>query len=65
MNNKIILKIAKKSAKSLGLPKRTPIKNYSMTKWCDFYCNVLWIGVKCKLVSFYKWEAYCFNREYY
>ncbi len=63
MNEKRLLKIAKRSSKIIELPRRTPIKNFVRRVWSDLYIHILWMGVKLKVVSFYKWEAYCFNRE--
>jgi len=65
MNEKTILKIANKSSKTIGLPKRTPIKNFLLGLWSEIYLRLLWVGVKLHIVSFYTLEAYCFNREYF
>jgi hypothetical protein len=65
MNEKTILKVAKKSTKTIGLPKRTPIKNFLLGLWSEVYLRLLWMGMKFHVVSFYTWEAYAFNREYF
>ena len=65
MNEQELLKVAKVSAIRAGCPKRTPIKNFMWGLWSEIYVRLLWIGVKMGVVSFYTWEAYCFNREYF
>lgn len=66
MNEQDILRIAKKSAESqMILPRRTPVKNFLLGLWSEIYLRLLWVGVKLHIVNFYKFEAYCFNREYF
>ena len=66
MNEKTILKIANKSAKKIGLPKRMRFKEFRQwldELWWNVKMTFLWRLVKLKLFSFYKWEAMCMNRE--
>lgn len=65
MNEQELLKVAKVAAKRAGCPRRTPIKNFLLGLWSEIYLRLLWVGVKLRLVSFYTFEAYCFNREYF
>jgi hypothetical protein len=65
MNENKLLKIAHRSAKIAGCPRRTPVKNFLLGLGSEIYLRLLWVGVKLRLVSFYTWEAYCFNREYF
>ena len=65
MNEQELLKMAKASAKRAGCPSRTPVKNFLLALWSEIYLRLLWVGMKLHVVSFYTWEAYCFNREYF
>ena len=65
MNEQELLKMAKVAATRAGCPKRTPIKNFFLGLWSEIYLRLLLVGVKLHVVSFYTWEAYCFNREYF
>lgn len=60
-----ILKIATKSSKTIGLPKRTPVKNFLLGLRSEIYLRLLSVGVKLGIVNFHTLEAYCFNREYF
>lgn len=65
MNEQELLKMAKVAAIRAGCTKRTPIKNFLLGLWSEIYLHLLYVGMKLRIVSFYTWEAYCFNREYF
>lgn len=65
MNDKQILEIAKKSSKTINIPKRPLFKEFRI--WLDnvfWFIKIygLWALVKLRLFDFYKFEAIAFNR---
>jgi len=61
-----LLKISKKSAKSIGLPKRIRFKKFRQwldELWWNVKMTFLWLMVKLKLFNFYRWKAMCMNRK--
>lgn len=65
MNQNDILRIAKKTAKREGFPRRTPIRNFILGLCSNIYIRLLWLGVKLHVVNFHTFQAYGFNRRYY